>query len=88
MTSDLRVSARRDLSEALILATGIPFKGHGDLGGMVPYFRFHLHRKWRVSAAMAQLRWISPGWLLAAMTAFWEADLQVWDVAAGISDGP
>ena len=58
----LRVSARRDLSEALV-ATGIPFLGHGDI------------KQWTsIFASVAAGRY----------DAFWESDLQIWDVAAGI----
>ena len=78
----LRVSARRDLSEALI-ATGVPYKGHG-----------HLERFQKILAAVSpevagirrfgsaalDLAWVAAG----RYDGFWEEDLQFWDVAAGI----
>ena len=78
----LRVSARRDLADALV-ATGIPFLGHGDI------------RKWsaifaqvgpeiagirRFGAASLDLAWVAAG----RFDAFWESELKIWDVAAGI----
>ena len=78
----LRVSARRDLSEALI-ATGIPYKGHGDLnewarifGSMSP----QVAGIRRNGAASLDLAWLAAG----RYDGFWEADLEPWDVAAGI----
>jgi myo-inositol-1(or 4)-monophosphatase len=77
----LRVSARRDVSEALI-ATGIPFKGHGDfaewqkildaIGPEVAGIR-------RFGSAALDLAWVAAG----RFDGFWETDLQRWDVAAG-----
>lgn len=78
----LRVSSRRHLDEALI-ATGIPFKGHGD------------HREWRAihdaiaievagirrfGSAALDLAWVAAG----RFDGFWESGLQPWDIAAGI----
>lgn len=78
----LRVSSRRDLSEALI-ATGIPFMGHGDfaqwnrifgaVGPEVAGIR-------RFGAAALDLAWVAAG----RFDGYWEANLQPWDVAAGI----
>jgi myo-inositol-1(or 4)-monophosphatase len=77
----LRVSARRDVSEALI-ATGTPFKGHGDfaewgkifaaLGPEVAGIR-------RFGSAALDLAWVAAG----RFDGFWESGLQRWDVAAG-----
>lgn len=77
----LRVSARRQLSEALI-ATGIPFQGHGDLvewsrifgaiGPEVAGIR-------RYGAASLDLAWLAAG----RFDGFWETGLNVWDTAAG-----
>ena len=78
----LRVSARRDLSEALI-ATGIPFMGHGDFaqwsrifGAVAP----EVAGIRRFGAASLDLAWLAAG----RFDGFWEADLAPWDVAAGI----
>lgn len=78
----LRVSARRDLSEALI-ATGIPFMGHGDFvqwtrvfGAVAP----HVAGIRRYGAASLDLAWVAAG----RFDGYWEADLQPWDVAAGM----
>ncbi len=77
----LRVSARRDASEALI-ATGIPFKGHGDrdtweriyraLAGEVAGIR-------RFGSAALDMAWVAAG----RFDGYWETELQRWDVAAG-----
>ncbi|MBK7284494.1 MAG: inositol monophosphatase [Sphingomonadales bacterium] len=78
----LRVSARRDLTEALI-ATGIPFHGQGDfarwsriLGAVAP----HVAGIRRYGAASLDLAWVAAG----RFDGYWEADLQPWDVAAGM----
>jgi len=77
----LRVSGRRDLGEALI-ATGMPFRGHGDfaewsaiyakLGPQVAGVR-------RYGAASLDLAWVAAG----RFDGFWESDLSPWDTAAG-----
>jgi myo-inositol-1(or 4)-monophosphatase len=78
----LRVSARRDLTEALI-ATGAPFHGHGDvvqfnrifgaIGPAVAGIR-------RFGAAALDLAWVAAG----RYDGFWESGLSPWDVQAGI----
>jgi myo-inositol-1(or 4)-monophosphatase len=78
----LRVSARRDLSEALV-ATGIPYKAHGDLdrfqrilsavGPEVAGIR-------RFGSAALDLAWVAAG----RYDGFWEEELQAWDIAAGV----
>ncbi|MDB5682966.1 MAG: inositol-phosphate phosphatase [Sphingomonas bacterium] len=78
----LRVSARRDLSDALV-ATGMPFKGHGNaaqwraiydaVGPEVAGIR-------RFGSAALDLAWVAAG----RFDAFWESDLKPWDVAAGV----
>src|SRR5439155_5484089 len=77
----LRVSGRRRLSEAL-LATGMPFAGHGDRARYLT----------QVDAAMAATagvrRWGAAALDLAYVAAgrfdgFWEEGLSAWDVAAG-----
>lgn len=78
----LRVSARRDLTEALI-ATGIPFAGHGNIdqwtrifGAVAP----QVAGIRRYGAASLDLAWVAAG----RFDGYWEADLQPWDVAAGM----
>ncbi len=78
----LRVSARRDMSEALI-ATGIPFMGHGDFvqwsrifGAVAP----EVAGIRRFGAASLDLAWVAAG----RFDGYWESDLQIWDVAAGM----
>lgn len=78
----LRVSARRSLHEALV-ATGIPYKGHGDLAGFASIFNAiapEVAGIRRYGAASLDLAWVAAG----RYDGFWEADLQPWDVAAGI----
>ncbi|WP_046347850.1 inositol monophosphatase family protein [Sphingomonas changbaiensis] len=78
----LRVSSRRTLDEALI-ATGIPFKGHGDMaqwsrifGAVAP----EVAGIRRFGSAALDLAWVAGG----RYDGFWEAGLKPWDVAAGI----
>ena len=78
----LRVSARRDLTEALI-ATGIPFLGHGDFaqwsrifGAIAP----EVAGIRRFGAAALDLAWVAAG----RFDGYWESDLKPWDVAAGM----
>jgi len=77
----LRVSGRRQLSDALI-ATGIPYHGHGNfdewirilaaVGPQVAGIR-------RFGSAALDLAWLAAG----RYDGFWESDLQAWDTAAG-----
>lgn len=78
----LRVSARRDPSEALV-ATGIPFLGHGDFvqwtrifGAIAP----QVAGIRRLGSAALDLAWVAAG----RFDAYWESDLNIWDVAAGM----
>ncbi|AQR73012.1 inositol monophosphatase family protein [Sphingomonas sp. LM7] len=78
----LRVSARRDLSDALI-ATGIPFLGHGDFvewsrifGAVAP----EVAGIRRLGAAALDLAWVAAG----RFDGYWESHLHPWDVAAGM----
>lgn len=78
----LRVSARRDLTEALI-ATGIPFAGHGDFAQWTRIFGAvapQVAGIRRFGAASLDLAWVAAG----RFDGYWEADLQPWDVAAGM----
>jgi myo-inositol-1(or 4)-monophosphatase len=77
----LRVSARRDLSESLI-ATGIPFLGHGNFaewsrifGAVAP----EVAGIRRFGSAALDLAWVAAG----RFDGYWESGLQPWDVAAG-----
>ena len=77
----LRVSARRNLADALV-ATGIPFAGHGDfaewsrifgaIGPEVAGIR-------RYGSAALDLAYVAQG----RFDGFWESDLKDWDTAAG-----
>jgi myo-inositol-1(or 4)-monophosphatase len=78
----LRVAARTRLEEA-VLATGIPFLGHGQ------HARFlkELHQVSqkvagvrRFGSAALDLAWVAAG----RYDGYWERDLQAWDTAAGV----
>jgi myo-inositol-1(or 4)-monophosphatase len=78
----LRVSSRRQLDEALI-ATGIPFRGHGDLaqwsrifGAVAP----EVAGIRRFGSAALDLAWVAAG----RYDGLWESGLKPWDVAAGM----
>jgi myo-inositol-1(or 4)-monophosphatase len=78
----LRVSARRDLTESLI-ATGIPFMGHGNFaewsrifGAVAP----EVAGIRRFGSAALDLAWVAAG----RFDGYWESGLQPWDIAAGI----
>ncbi|WP_380877454.1 inositol monophosphatase [Sphingomonas sp. DBB INV C78] len=78
----LRVSARRDLLDALI-ATGIPYAGHGDMKQWSAIFAAvapEVAGVRRFGAASLDLAWVAAG----RFDGFWESDLAVWDVAAGM----
>ena len=78
----LRVSARRELSDALI-ATGIPFKGHGDLdrfGRILSAVGPEVAGIRRFGSAALDLAWVAAG----RYDGFWEEELQAWDIAAGV----
>ncbi|HQN50955.1 MAG TPA: inositol monophosphatase family protein [Phenylobacterium sp.] len=77
----LRVAARRHLDES-VLATGIPFLGHGQ------HARF-LKELHQISQRVAGVRRYGSAALDLAYVAagrfdgFWERDLKPWDIAAG-----
>jgi len=78
----LRVSARSDLPDALI-ATGIPFLGHGDFKPWSAIFAAiapEVAGIRRFGSAALDLAWVAAG----RYDGFWESDLQPWDVAAGL----
>lgn len=77
----LRVSARRHLSEALI-ATGIPYQGHGDFSEWTRIFAAiapQVAGTRRFGAASLDLAWVAAG----RYEGFWESGLSPWDTAAG-----
>jgi len=78
----LRVSGRRQMAEALI-ATGIPFHGHGDAA----QFQKILHAVMpevagvrRFGAASLDLAWVAAG----RFDGYWEEGIRHWDISAGI----
>jgi len=78
----LRVSSRRDLADALV-ATGIPYKAHGDLARfdrILDAVSPEVAGIRRFGSAALDLAWVAAG----RFDGFWEEDLQQWDIAAGI----
>ena len=78
----LRVSSRRDLADAVI-ATGIPYKAHGDLDRFQKILEAvapEVAGIRRYGSAALDLAWVAAG----RYDGFWEEDLQQWDIAAGI----
>jgi myo-inositol-1(or 4)-monophosphatase len=78
----LRVSGRARLDEALV-ATGIPFLGHGQHARFLKELHQISQRVAgvrRYGSAALDLAWVAAG----RYEAFWERDLGTWDVAAGI----
>ena len=78
----LRVSARSKLDESLI-ATGIPFLGHGQHARFLKELHQLTQRSAgirRFGSAALDLAWVAAG----RYEGFWERDLGSWDVAAGI----
>ncbi|HKT15994.1 MAG TPA: inositol monophosphatase family protein, partial [Allosphingosinicella sp.] len=78
----LRVSSRRALADALI-ATGIPYKGHGDLprfDRILDAIAPEVAGIRRFGSAALDLAWVAAG----RFDGFWEEDLKSWDVAAGV----
>ena len=76
------MSARRELPDCVI-ATGIPFHGHGKpveftniLSAVMP----EVAGIRRFGSAALDLAWVAAG----RFDGFWEAGLHYWDVAAGI----
>jgi myo-inositol-1(or 4)-monophosphatase len=78
----LRVAARTRLDEA-VLATGIPFLGHGQHGRFLKELHQVSQRVAgvrRFGSAALDLAWVAAG----RFDGFWERDLKAWDVAAGL----
>ncbi|WEK47166.1 MAG: inositol monophosphatase family protein [Candidatus Andeanibacterium colombiense] len=77
----LRVSSRNRLADALI-ATGIPFQGHGNFEEWTRIFREigpQIAGIRRFGAASLDLAWVAAG----RFDGFWETGLSSWDTAAG-----
>ncbi len=77
----LRVSGRRHLDEALI-ATGMPFAGHGDMAQWVRIYGAigpQVAGIRRFGSAALDLAWVAAG----RYEGFWEQGLKPWDSAAG-----
>jgi myo-inositol-1(or 4)-monophosphatase len=78
----LRVSARTRLDESLV-ATGIPFLGHGQHARFLKELHQISQRVAgvrRFGAAALDLAWVAAG----RFDGYWERDLNAWDVAAGL----
>jgi len=78
----LRVSARRNLDEALI-GTGVPHFGRGNVADWSRIFGAIAPEVCgirRLGSAALDFAWVAAG----RFDAFWEDDLDIWDAAAGI----
>ncbi|MBW8816406.1 MAG: inositol monophosphatase [Caulobacterales bacterium] len=78
----LRVAARQRLDES-VLATGIPFLGHGQHAKFLKELHQMTQRVAgirRFGAAALDLAWVAAG----RFDGFWERDLSAWDLAAGL----
>jgi myo-inositol-1(or 4)-monophosphatase len=77
----LRVSSRKNMGDALI-ATGIPYGGHGDFGEWTKVLGAigpQVAGIRRYGAASLDMAWVAAG----RFDGFWESDLSAWDTAAG-----
>jgi myo-inositol-1(or 4)-monophosphatase len=78
----LRVAARQRLDESIV-ATGIPFLGHGQHATFLKELHQISQRVAgvrRFGAAALDLAWVAAG----RFDAYWERDLNAWDLAAGM----
>jgi myo-inositol-1(or 4)-monophosphatase len=78
----LRVAVRQKLDES-VLATGIPFMGHGQHARFLKELHQVSQRVAgvrRFGSAALDLAWVAAG----RMDGFWERDLSAWDLAAGL----
>ena len=78
----LRVSSRRELTESVI-ATGIPFMGHGDFAEWTRIFGAiapQVAGIRRLGSAALDLAWVAAG----RYDGYWESKLNLWDAAAGL----
>ncbi|MBS0186020.1 MAG: inositol monophosphatase [Proteobacteria bacterium] len=78
----IRVSERKDLSECL-MATGTPFKGHGNkelfVSELVPFLSETSGIR-RLGAAALDFAYVAAG----RFDGYWEHGIKPWDAAAGI----
>jgi myo-inositol-1(or 4)-monophosphatase len=78
----LRVAARTRLDES-VLATGIPFLGHGQHARFLKELHQVSQRVAgvrRFGSAALDLAWVAAG----RYDGYWERDLNAWDIAAGL----
>jgi len=78
----LRVAARTRLDES-VLATGIPFLGHGQHAKFLKELHQVSQRVAgvrRFGSAALDLAWVAAG----RYDGYWERDLKPWDIAAGV----
>jgi len=78
----LRVAARTRLDDA-VLATGIPFLGHGQHARFLKELHGVSQRVAgvrRFGSAALDLAWVAAG----RFDGYWERDLKPWDIAAGL----
>jgi myo-inositol-1(or 4)-monophosphatase len=78
----LRVAARQRLDES-VLATGIPFLGHGQHAKFLKELHQISQRVAgvrRFGSAALDLAWVAAG----RFDGYWERDLNAWDLAAGV----
>jgi myo-inositol-1(or 4)-monophosphatase len=78
----LRVAARTRMDEA-VLATGIPFLGHGQHARFLKELHQVSQRVAgvrRFGSAALDLAWVAAG----RYDGYWERDLNAWDMAAGL----
>lgn len=78
----LRVAARQRLDES-VLATGIPFLGHGQHAKFLKELHQISQRVAgvrRFGSAALDLAWVAAG----RFDGYWERDLKAWDLAAGL----
>ena len=78
----IRVNATQKLSNAL-LATGFPFRNHALLPSFLNTFKTLFPRcagMRRAGSAALDLAYTASG----RLDGFWEADINIWDVAAGV----
>ena len=78
----LRVAARRDFSDALV-GCGVPHlgkaKGHPRFKAELAQVMAKVTNVRRMGSAALDLAWVASG----RLDAFWERDLNSWDIAAG-----
>lgn len=78
----LRVAARQRLDES-VLATGIPFLGHGQHAKFLKELHQISQRVAgvrRFGSAALDMAWVAAG----RFDGYWERDLNAWDLAAGV----